>query len=81
MISPDPIQDRSFVARMPRAPACKVGTETENWTCDESPSEQGLPPHTKAVCCENIASVAFSNGDHGKTGHANSKVIKLMAEF
>jgi hypothetical protein len=29
-------------------PACKLGTETKNWTCDESPSEQGLPlpPHT-----------------------------------
>ena len=45
-----PIQDRSFVAhggsRMPCAPACKLGTVTKNWTCDKSPSEQGLPPHT-----------------------------------
>ena len=56
-------------------PACKLGTETKNWTCDESPSEQGLPPHTKAVCRQNIASVAFSNGDLEKTGPANSKVI------
>ena len=44
-----PIQDRSFVAhggsRMPCAPACKLGTVTRNWTCDKSPSEQGLPPH------------------------------------
>ena len=48
---------------MPCAPACKLGTVTKNWTCDESPSEQGLPPHTKAVCRENISSVAFSNGD------------------
>ena len=60
---------------MPCAPACKLGTETKNWTCDESPSEQGLPPHTKAVCREKkysiyiyIASVAFSNGDLEKTG-------------
>jgi len=59
-----------------------LGTETKNWTCDESPSEQGLPPHTKAVCREKkkytvyiyiyiyiyIASVAFSNGDLEKTG-------------
>ena len=44
-------------------PACKLGTETKNLTCDKSPSEQGLPPHTKAVCRENIASVAFSNDD------------------
>ena len=56
-------------------PACKLGTETKNWTCEESPSEQGLPPHTKAVCRQNIASVAFSNGDLEKTGPANSKVI------
>ena len=74
-----PIQDRSFVAhggsRMPCAPACKLGTVTKNWTCDKSPSEQGLPPHTKAVCRENISSVAFSNGDLEKTGPANSKVI------
>ena len=60
-----PIQDRSFVAhggsRMPCAPACKLGTVTKNWTCDKSPSEQGLPPHTKAVCRENISPVAFSN--------------------
>ena len=74
-----PIQDRSFVAhggsRMPCAPACKLGTETKNWTCDKSPSEQGLPPHTKAVCRENISSVAFGNGDLEKTGPANSKMI------
>ena len=58
-----PIQDRSFVAhggsRMPCAPACKLGTVTKNWTCDESPSEQGLPPHTKAVCRENIVIRCF----------------------
>ena len=74
-----PIQDRSFVAhggsRMPCAPACKLGTVTKNWTCDESPSEQGLPPHTKAVCRQNIVSVAFSNGDLEKTVPANFKVI------
>ena len=44
-------------------PACKLGTETKNWTSDESPSEQGLPPHIKAVCRQNISFVAFSNGD------------------
>ena len=74
-----PIQDRSFVAhggsRMPCAPACKLGTVTKNWTCDQSPSEQGLPPHTKAVCRENISSVAFSNGDLEKTVPANFKMI------
>ena len=56
-------------------PACKLGTETKNWTCDKSPSEQGLPPHTKAVCRENISSVAFSNGDLVKTVPANFKMI------
>ena len=74
-----PIQDRSFVAhggsRMPCAPACKLGTVTKNWTCDKSPSEQGLPPHTKAVCRENISPVAFSNCDLEKTVPANSKMI------
>ena len=56
-------------------PACKLGTETKNWTCDESPSEQGLPPHTKAVCRQSIASVAFSNCDFEKTVPANFKMI------
>ena len=74
-----PIQDRSFVAhggsRMPCAPACKLGTVTKNWTCDKSPSEQGLPPHTKAVCRENISPVAFSNCDLEKTVPANFKMI------
>jgi hypothetical protein len=48
-----PNQDRSLVghggARMPGAPACKLGTVTRNWTCDKSPSEQGLPPHTHTI--------------------------------
>ena len=56
-------------------PACKLGTETKNWTCEESPSEQGLPPHTKAVCRENISPVAFSNCDLEKTVPANFKMI------
>ena len=37
--------------------------------------KRGCPHTQKAICRENIASDAFSNGDLEKTGPANSKVI------